>query len=96
MFGISFIKRVPGRLIVVFINKGQRIVRDWSLITWRGGGLQNRRGGRHVKFYTNERGGGGIQAILKRGHTKFWDSFCMEACGSFSHIEGGVQKVYTL
>ena len=51
MFGLSFSKRVLGRLIVVFINKGQRIVRDWSLITWRGGATK-REGGRHVKFYT--------------------------------------------
>ena len=33
------------------------VVRDWSLITGRGG-LQNGRGG-HVKFYTYEKGGGG-------------------------------------
>ena len=32
------------------------IIRDWSLITGRGGGLQNRRGG-HVKFYPYEKGG---------------------------------------
>ena len=32
-------------------------VRDWSLITGRGG-LQNGRGG-HVKFYPYEKGGGG-------------------------------------
>ena len=31
--------------------------RDWSLITGRGGGLQNGRGG-HVKFYPYEKGGG--------------------------------------
>ena len=30
--------------------------RDWSLITGRGGGLQNGRGG-HVKFYPYEKGG---------------------------------------
>ena len=32
-------------------------LRDWSLITGRGGGLQNGRGG-HVKFYPYEKGGG--------------------------------------
>ena len=31
-------------------------VRDWSLITGRGG-LQNGRGGGHVKFYPYEKGG---------------------------------------
>ena len=31
-------------------------IRDWSLITGRGGGLQNGRGG-HVKFYLYEKGG---------------------------------------
>ena len=34
-----------------------RQIRDWSLITGRGG-LQNGRGG-HVKFYPSKRGGGG-------------------------------------
>ena len=34
------------------------LLRDWSLITGRGGGLQNGRGG-HVKFYPYEKGGGG-------------------------------------
>ena len=32
-------------------------LRDWSLITGRGGGLQNGRGGGHVKFYPYEKGG---------------------------------------
>ena len=38
-----------------------------------GGGLQNGRGGGHVKFYPYEKGGGGGK--------------------SFSHAEGGAQKV---
>ena len=46
--------------------------RDWSLITGRGGGLQNGRGGGHVKFYPYEKGGrkkfchaeGGAQKVL--------------------------------
>ena len=43
-----------------------------------GGGLQNGRGGGHVKFYPNENDGGGgggkFLAMLKGGreHTKFW------------------------
>ena len=40
------------KISFVYIN---RIVRDWSLITGRGG-LQNRRGG-HLKFYPYEKGG---------------------------------------
>ena len=35
------------------------MLRDWSLITGRGGGLQNGGGGWHVKFYPYKRGGGG-------------------------------------
>ena len=52
-------------------------LRDWSLITGRGG-LQNGREGGHVKFYPYEKGGGGadkVLAMLKGGHNKFWDSF---------------------
>ena len=45
-------------------------LRDWSLITGRGGGATKREGG-HVKFYPYEKGGR----------------------KSFSHAEGGAQKV---
>ena len=48
------------------------IVRDWSLITGRGG-YKTGGGGGHMKFYPYEKGGGG--AILKGGHKKFWGSF---------------------
>ena len=34
-------------------------LRDLSLVAGRGGGLQNGRGGGHVKFYSYEKGGGG-------------------------------------
>ena len=44
----------------------KKYIRDWSLITGRGG-LQNGRGG-HVKFYSFENG-------LKGGHKKFRGSF---------------------
>ena len=37
-------------------------IRDWSLITGRG--LQNGRGGGHVKFYPYEKGGGGAEIVL--------------------------------
>ena len=44
-------------------------LREWSLITGRGG-LQNGRGG-HVKFYPYEKGGAEkVLAILKGGGTK--------------------------
>ena len=42
--------------------------RDWSLIMGRGGGggLQNGRGGGHMKFYPYEKkGGGGTRSDLK-------------------------------
>ena len=41
-------------------------IRDWSLITGRGG-LQNGRRGGHVKYYPYEKGGGGVLAILEGG-----------------------------
>ena len=45
------------------------VIREWSLITGRGG-LQNGRGG-HVKFYPYEKGGAEkVLAILKGGGTK--------------------------
>ena len=37
------------------VTSGSKGLRDWSLITGRGG-LQNGRGG-HVKFYPHEKGG---------------------------------------
>ena len=52
-------------------------IRDWSLITGRGGGATKREGG-HMKFYPYEKGGGGadkVLAMLKGGHKKFWGSF---------------------
>ena len=50
-----------------------RSIRDWSLITGRGG-LQNGRGG-HVKFYPYKTGAEKVLAMLKGGHNKFWGSF---------------------
>ena len=50
------------------------VLRDWSLITGRGGeGLQNGRGGGHVKFYPYEMGRGVSHA--EGGHKKFRGSF---------------------
>ena len=40
------------------------------------GGLQNGRGGGHVKFYPYEKGGAEkVLAILKGGAQKFWGRF---------------------
>ena len=46
-------------------------MRDWSLITGRGGATK--REGGHVKFYPYEKGGGAekVLAMLKRGHKRF-------------------------
>ena len=38
------------------LEKVRLTLRDWSLITGRGG-LQNGRGGGHMKFYPYEKGG---------------------------------------
>ena len=46
-------------------------IRDWSLITGRGGG--------HVKFDPYETGGEEVIAMLKGGHKQFWGSFYMVA-----------------
>ena len=44
------------------------VIRDWSLITGMGGGLQNGRGGVQVKFYPYEkRGAEKVLAMLKGG-----------------------------
>ena len=49
-------------------------LREWSLITGRGG-LQNGRGG-HVKFYPYEKGGAEkVLAILKGGTKRFGVDF---------------------
>ena len=50
------------------------ILRDWSLITGRGGYKTG--GGGHVKFYPYEKGGAEkVLAVLKGGQKKFWGSF---------------------
>ena len=52
-------------------------IKDWSLITGRGGGTK--REGGPVKFYSYEKGGG--RKCLSHaeggggGHNKFWGSF---------------------
>ena len=49
------------------------IIRDWSLITGRGGGLQNWRGG-HVKFNPYEKGGGKSLSHIEMGGAKSFHS----------------------
>ena len=56
------------------VKKGSVIVRDWSLITGRGGGgvgLQNGRGGGQVKFYPYKKGGGKSFSHAEGGHKMF-------------------------
>ena len=57
-------------LVVLLYATSYVYIRDWSLITARGGATK-REGGGHVKFYPYEKEGG----------------------KSFSHAEGGSQKV---
>ena len=53
----------------VLHRAGSSSLRDWSLITGRGG-LQNGRGG-HVKFYPYKKGGAEkVLAVLKGGAQK--------------------------
>ena len=52
-------------------------IRDWSLITGRGG--TKREGGGHVKFYPYEKGGGKSFSHAEGGHKKFWGSFYVVA-----------------
>ena len=56
------------------------VFRDWSLITGSGG-LQNGRGGGHVKFYLYEKGGGEkcFSHAKGGGRKKFRGSFYTEA-----------------
>ena len=50
------------------------ILREWSLITGRGG-LQNGRGGAHEVLPLLKGGAEKVLAILKGGHKKFWGRF---------------------
>ena len=54
-------------------------IRDWSLITGRGG---YKMGGGAREVFPLRKGGGGAEnvlAILKEGHKKFWGSFYVVA-----------------
>ena len=67
-----------GRNKVGAVKRG---VRDWSVITGRGGATKREGGGGHVKFYPYKKGGGAgkVLAMLKGGHKKFWGRFYMVA-----------------
>ena len=69
------------------------MLRDWSLITGRGGGGATNRtwgGGGGVNFTPTKKRGGEekVLAKLKGGEKTFWGGFYAVAL-SFSHIEGG-------
>ena len=71
------------------LNVEVYLIRDWSLITGRGGGYKTGGGGGAHEVLPLRKGGAEkVLAMLKGGHKKFW--------GSFSHIVGGAQKVSTL
>ena len=63
------------QIIGLVIKARPLLIRDWSLITGRGGGLQNGRGW-HIQFYPYEKGGGyKVLAMLKGDHKKFGGRF---------------------
>ena len=47
-------------------------LRDWSLITGRGGGATKREGGAREVLPLQKGGAEKVLAILKGGHKKFW------------------------
>ena len=83
-------------LILNGMAKGKIHIREWSLTTGRGGGLQNRRGGGVVKFYSYKRGGGGREKVFV-GTTSFEVVLTQELEVLAILIGGGGgQKVSTL
>ena len=71
------------------------MIRDWSLITGKGGGGYKMGGGACEVLPLRKGGAEKLLAMLKGGHNKFWGSFYAVA-GCFSHIVGGARKVSTL
>ena len=61
-------------------------LREWSLITGRGGATKMEGGGQ-VKCSPLKKGGGGILAMLKGGHKRFWGSF-------YPVLKGGGAKCF--
>ena len=54
-------KQIGGQIRVGLL--GRIGLRDWSLITGRGGGLQNGKGREQVKFYPYKKGRGGAEKV---------------------------------
>ena len=52
-------------------GRGETVLREWSLITGRGG-LQNGRGGAREVLPLRKGGAEKVLAMLKGGHKKFW------------------------
>ena len=72
-----FFRLYPNKVFTKFDTLFHITVRDWSLITGRGG---YKTGGGHVKFYPyRKRGAEKVLAMLKGGHNKFWGSFYVVA-----------------
>ena len=60
-------------------HTAESVLRDWSLITGRGRGLQNGRGGAREVLPLRKGGAEKVLAILKGGHKRFWGSFYVVA-----------------
>ena len=70
-------------------------IRNWSLITGRGGGLQNRRGGGTSSFTPTKRGDGKSFSHAEGGYKKFWGSFYVGGARKVSTLlKGGRKKFY--
>ena len=50
-------------------------IRDWSLVTWKGGGGYKTGGGACEVLPLRKRGVEKVLAMLKGGHNEFWGSF---------------------
>ena len=53
-------------------------MRNWSLITGRGGGPTEREGGAREVLPLRKRGAEKVLAMLKAGHKRFWGSWKLE------------------
>ena len=72
LFGDNYTPTISPRCYKVTLPHLGPQVRDWSLLTGRGGGATNRRGTRQVISIQKEGVGvGKVSAMLKGGHTKF-------------------------
>ena len=60
-------------------SPGNYLVREWSLITGRGGGATKREGGAHEVLPLRKGGGGKGFSYSEGGHKKFWGRFYVVA-----------------